>query len=250
MANTHSVGARGTNLSVAPNVGDTIDLYYHSIGKRSLRKGDAISISTGTAVVDYERIVQWTIPDNRDEWGRLRDRNPDPNTGEPLQDDVWDALKFKNALPFPMTSAPAMVMTGSNFSGQGEVLWTNKNEEATLRVNKALSIRAQHVESENQVAEPANVDRDVVNVGGLRFRKATVNGELRLRNNRPMDTKMIIKRKFSGDDVKGDDSPIIALSEEGVWTVNKRNELQWTLVLKPAEERTVKFQYAVLVYWQ
>ena len=65
-----------------------------------------------------------------------------------------------------------------------------------------------------------------------------------------MDSKMIIKRKFSGDYVKGDDSPKIVLSEEGVWTVNKRNELQWTLVLKPAEERTVKFQYAVLVYWQ
>jgi hypothetical protein len=249
--NNRSGDSSGADPTIAPNIGDTIDLHYHSIGKRSLKKGDAFSISIATAQVEYERVVQWSIPDNRDEWGRPKEnRNIDPNTGEPLQDEVWDALKFKNALPFPMTSAPAMVMTGGNFSGQGEVLWTNKNEEATLKVNKALSIRARHAESENQVAEPAKSERDVVNVGGKRFRKVTVNGELRLSNNRGSETKMIIKRQFSGDYVKGDDSPKIILREEGVWTVNKRNELQWTLVLKPAEERTVKFQYTVLIYWQ
>ena len=243
-------GDSGSEPVVAPNAGDTIDLFYHPIGKRSLKKGDAIALSTGAAQVDYERIVQWTIPDNRDEWGtptNNRNRNVDPNTGEPLQDDVWDALKFKNTLPFPMTTAPATVLTGEKFSGQGQVLWTNKNEEATLRVNKALSIRARHVEYENQVAEQGKAERDVVNIGGRRFRKVTVNGELRLSNSRPTETKMIIKRQFSGDYIKGDDSPKIELREEGVWTVNKRNELLWTIVLKPAEERTVKFQYSVLI---
>jgi hypothetical protein len=58
---------------------------------------------------------------------------------------------------------------------------------------------------------------------------------------------LIIKRQFSGDYVKGDDTPKIDLREEGAWTVNKRNELTWTLSLKPAEERTVKFQYTVLI---
>ena len=140
-----------------------------------------------------------------------------------------------------------MVITGGNFSGQGQVLWTNKNEEATLRVNKALSIRARHVEYENQTADPAKSERDIVYIGGRRFRKVTVNGELRLSNHRATDTKLIIKRQFSGDYLNGDDSPKIDLREEGVWTINKRNELQWTIVMKPAEERTIKFQYAVLV---
>ncbi len=248
VASNRRGGDDGSEPVVAPNVGDTIDLFYHSIGKRSLKKGDAVALSTGAAQVDYERIVQWTIPDNRDEWGTpINNQNVDPNTGEPLQDDVWDALKFKNVLPFPMTTAPATVLTGDNFSGQGQVLWTNKNEEATLRVNKALSIRARHVEYENQVADPAKSERDLVNLGGRRFRKVTVNGELRLNNSRPTETKMIIKRQFSGDYIKGDDSPKIDLREEGVWTVNKRNELLWTIVLKPAEERTVKYQYSILI---
>ena len=235
--------------SVAPNVGDTIDLYYHSIGKRSVRRGDAITVTTGSAKVDYERIVEWTIPDNRDEWGNPNNnRRVDPSTGEPLQDDVWDALKFKNALPFPMTSAPAMVTTEGKFSGQSQLLWTNRDEEATLRVNKALSIRARHVEYENQT-EPGQSERDLIYIGGRRFRKVTVNGELRLCNHRSSEIKMIVKRQFSGDYVKGDDQPKIDLREEGVWTVNKRNELTWTLKLKPAEERTVKFQYTILIHF-
>ena len=248
VASNRRGGDDGSEPVVAPNVGDTIDLFYHSIGKRSLKKGDSIALSTGAAQVDYERIVQWTIPDNRDEWGTpTNNHNIDPNTGEQMQDDVWDALKFKNMLPFPMTTAPATVLTGDNFSGQGQVLWTNKNEEATLRVNKALSIRARHVEYESQVGDPAKSERDLVNIGGRRFRKVTVNGELRLSNGRPTETKMNIKRQFSGDYIKGDDSPKVDLREEGVWTVNKRNELLWTIVLKPAEERTVKFQYSILI---
>lgn len=250
IANNRSGGEFGTGPTVGPNDSDTIDLHYHSIGKRSLKKGDAIAISTGTAQVEYERIVQWTISDTRDEWGRPQEnRQVVSYSGEYLQDDVWDALKFKNTLAFPMTSAPAMVTTGNKFIGQGQVLWTNKNEEATLRINKALSIRARHFESESQVDEPAKSERDFVNIGGLRFRKATINGELKLSNNRATESKIIIKRQFSGDYVKGDDSPKIDLREEGAWTVNKRNELQWTIVLKPGEERTVKYQYTVLVYW-
>ncbi|MFO0813899.1 MAG: DUF4139 domain-containing protein [Gemmatales bacterium] len=237
---------------VAPNLGDTIDLNYHSIGKRTLKKGSALALVTGQASTDYERIVDWTIPDNRDEWGNHQGRNNrrvDPNTGEPLQDDVWDALKFKNPLPFPMTTAPATVTTAGTFSGQRQVLWTNKIEEATLRVNKALSIRAKHVEYENQTGANGVAERDIIYIGGQRFRRATVNGELRLCNHRPADVKMIAKRQFSGDYIKGDGDPRIDLREEGVWTVNKRNELTWTINLKPNEERVIKFQYTVLVHF-
>ena len=236
--------------AIAPNTGDTLDLNFHPIGKRTLKKGSAISLATGKAEAEYERIVDWTIPDNRDEWGHptgSNGRRVDPGSGETLQDDIWDALKFKNPLPFPMTSAPAMVVTAGNFSGQRSVLWTNKGEEATLRVNKALSIRARHVEYENQTGANGAAERDLVYLGGRRFRKVTVNGELRLCNHRAVDVKLIIKRHFSGDYVKGDGNPKIDLREEGVWTVNKRNELVWTINLKPAEEQTIKYQYTVLI---
>src|SRR4029079_13809172 len=143
-------GDRGGAPAIAPNPGDQIDLNFHSIGKRSIKKGSALALTTGRGEADYERIVDWIIPDNRNEWGSPIDnqRQIDPNTGDPLQDDVWDALKFRNPLPFPMTTAPAMVVTAGNFNGQRQVLWTNGGETATPRVNKALSLRTRCVEFE------------------------------------------------------------------------------------------------------
>jgi hypothetical protein len=243
----YAMRANAPSPVIAPNTGDSIDLNFHSIGKRSLRRGSALALSTGKGQAGYERIVDWTIPDNRDEWGNPREnRQIDPSSGEPLQDDIWDALKFKNPLPFAMTSAPAMVMAQGKFSGQRQVLWTNRGEEATLRINKALSIRARHVEFEEQKGNGVS-ERDVIHIGGRRFRRATVNGELRLCNHRSADAKLLIKRHFSGDLVKADGNPKVDLREEGIWTANKRNELNWTLTLKPGEERNLTYQYTVLV---
>lgn len=240
-------GPGGGEPVMAPNMGDTLDLNFHGIGNRSMKKGSSLALTTGKSSADYERIVDWTIPDNRDEWGSPREnRQVDPNTGEPLQDDVWDALKFKNPLPFPMTTAPAMVISQGKFSGQRQVLWTNQGEEATLKINKALSIRARNVEFEEQKGNGVS-EREIIHIGGRRFRRATVNGELRLCNHRSADIKLIIKRHFSGDLVKADANPKVDLREEGIWTVNKRNELNWTLNLKPGEEKTIAYQYTVLV---
>jgi hypothetical protein len=244
-------GGGGEGLLVAPNLGDTIDLNFHSIGKRSLKKGTALALATGKAEADYERIVDWTIPDNRNEWGSPQDhqRVIDPNTGDPIQDDVWDALKFKNPLPFPMTTAPALVASHGKFNGQRQVLWTNRGELATLRVNKALSLRTRCVEFEHQKAANGVSEREIIWIGGRRFRQATVDGELRLCNHRGSDVKLVIKRHFSGDLLRADGDPKVDLREEGIWTVNKRNELVWTLTLKPGEERNLTYQYKVLVHF-
>jgi hypothetical protein len=42
--------------------------------------------------------------------------------------------------------------------------------------------------------------------------------------------------------------PKKVLREEGVYSVNTRRELIWELLFKPGEERTIKYQYTVLVY--
>jgi len=244
-------GRRAGGLEVpvlGANPGDTVDLNFHSIGRRSLKKGTALALATGKGETEYERIIDWTIPDNRDEMGRARDRQHmvDPNTGDPIQDDVWDALRFKNPLPFPMTTGPAMVVNGDKFNGQRQVLWTNRGETTTLRVNKALSLRTRCVEFEDQKGNGVS-ERDIVYLGGRRFRRATANGELRMCNHRGSNEKLVIKRRFSGDLVKADGDPKVELREEGVWAVNKRNELVWTITLKPGEERTLTYQYRVLV---
>ena len=225
--------------------GEGIDLHYQSIGKRKLGLGDSLALTTASGEADYQRIVEWFIPDNRDEFGRAVQQG---NRGrdEDKQDDVWDALKFKNPLTFPMTTAPAMVVAGGKFGGQRLSTWANVGEETTLRVNKALSLRTRCLEHEEHKGNGVS-ERDVIYLGGQRFRKASVEGELLVCNHRQETVTLVIRRRFSGDLQKASDKPKVELREEGVYAFNKRNELVWTITLKPGEEKTLSYQYTVLI---
>ena len=57
----------------------------------------------------------------------------------------------------------------------------------------------------------------------------------------------MIRRRFSGDLLEADRSPECSLMEEGVYSVNKRNELTWSLKLEPGEELQLTYSYTVLV---
>lgn len=238
-------GTQGVQVNILPGH-EGVDLYYHPIGKRTLARGDALMLTTCKGRADYERIVEWLIADHRDAYGNpTRQRGEDPETGEEV-DLPWDALRFKNPFSFPLTTGPALVLAHGQFSGQRMSSWVNAGEETTLRVTKALSIRTRSVEHEHQTANGAS-ERDVIDIGGRRFRRSTVAGELSVCNHRAETVKLLIRRRFSGDLLKATGDPKVTLLEEGVYGVNKRNELVWTVTLKPGEEKSLPYQYAVLV---
>ena len=221
-----------------------VDLYYHSIGKRSLARGAALALTTSKGQTDYERIIDWRIADQRDAFG-----NPTARFGDMAEtdDDVpWDALRFKNPLPFPLTTGPALVLSQGRFSGQQMMNWVDAGEETTIKITKALSVRTRSVEHEQQTGTGTS-DREIVNIGGRRFRRTTVEGELFVHNHRSESVKLLIRRRFSGDLIQATGAPKATLLEEGVYSVNKRNELIWTVTLKPGEEKALPYRYAVLV---
>ena len=72
-------------------------------------------------------------------------------------------------------------------------------------------------------------------------------GELSVCNHRAESVTMVIRRRFSGELVEADAAPETIFREEGVYSINRRNELAWTITLKPGEERTLAYRYKVLV---
>ncbi len=230
----------GNELAAIPT-GEGVDLHYQNIGRQTLDEGDSLSLETAVGKASYERIVEWLVPDTRNEYGHYApeyERNQNP---EKFQDAVWDAIRFRNPLNFPMTTAPAMIVAGDRFNGQRTSYWVNVGEETTLHVTKALSIRTRHIEHE-QAGQ-----RKIVHIGGRNYRRATVVGELLANNHRNETIKLVIRRRFSGELLAADQSPKSTLLEEGVWSVNKRNQLSWTLTLRPGEELKLAYQYTVLV---
>ena len=59
--------------------------------------------------------------------------------------------------------------------------------------------------------------------------------------------KLVIRRRFSGDLLEADGKAECRLLEEGVYSVNKRNELLWIVTLEPGGETTLRYRYTVLV---
>ena len=109
-------------------------------------------------------------------------------------DNVWDALKFKNPLAFPMTTGPAMVTANGRFNGQRTSYWVNSGEETVLRVEKSLSVRTRATENE-QLKDAGT--RELVWIGGRQYRKATVDGELTVSNHRKEAIASLVIRRVA-----------------------------------------------------
>ena len=230
----------GTDIALgATPAGEGVDLHYQSIGKRTLAEGEALAVTVAKGKAEYERIVEWMVADNRDDYGHASGR------GRTEEDDPWDALKFKNPLSFPMTTGPATVTANGQFNGQRTSYWVNAGEETIVRVGKALSVRTRALE--NEVVKGDGSGRDLVWIGGRQFRKATVEGELAVSNHRKEAIQLVMRKRFSGELTSAEGSPKSSLREEGVYSINKRNELVWNLPLKSGEERKLKYTYTVLV---
>src|SRR6185503_3105823 len=95
--------------------------------------------------------------------------------------------------------------------------------------------------TENELLAKDGGSRDIIWIGGRQYRRTTVEGELAVSNHRKETISIVIRRRFSGELVSADGDPKRQLREEGVYSVNKRQELLWTLPLKGGEEKKLKY---------
>ena len=231
----------GIDLSAVPT-GEGVDLHYQDVGRRTMDEGDSLALETARAEADYERIVEWIVPDTRTANGRHISENELRNNPDQYKDAAWDAVRFRNPLEFPMTTAPAMIVAAGRFNGQRLSYWVNPGEETSLHVTKALSVRTRSVEQE------VKGTREDVSLYSHRYYRMTVEGELRANNHRKEPIELVIRRRFSGDLVSADREPKLTLLEEGVYSVNKRNQLTWNLTLQPGQDVKLLYRYKVLVW--
>ena len=223
--------------------GKGVDIHYQSIGSLALAEGDALATDVATAGAEYERIVEWIIPDTRDEWGRHVNQHQRRNEPEKYQDAAWDSLRSNIPLAFPMTTAPAMITRNNRFLGQSMSYWVNPKASTVLHITKALSIVTRCSERE------LKGEREKLVIAGRRFQRTRVEGTLLLKNHRDEEARLLIRRRFSGELLEADGKPTCELMELGAYSVNERNELTWELTLDPGQVKTLTYRYSVLAYY-
>lgn len=236
---------RNNNRPMVPNLEaggkGSLDLHFQSLDRHDLSKGESLSINVANAQANYQRMVEWRIPDTRTVDGRRVQeyeiqRNPAKYDAVP-----WDVVVFANPFDFPMTTAASMIVKHGNFLGQQQTSWTNPGEEVTAKINKALSVATKHFEVEDQG------QRKEKWIFGTRYYSTKVTGELEIINFRDTKVAMRILREFSGKMISADEKPGVSLLEKGVYSVNTRNQMIWNIEVKPGEKRTLKYNYEVFV---
>jgi hypothetical protein len=221
--------------------GGGLDLYEHELGRYDLAEGEALVVTTGEGDAPYERIVEWVVPDARRADGRRIERYQGFGEGDRAEDGPWDAVRFPNPLDYPMTTGVVTIFEDGRFQGQGLSPFTNPGSEITLRITRALSVTTRAAEQETAG------ERGLVDIGGRTFRRVEVSGDLAVRNHRGEAVTMVIRRRFSGELVSADRDPSVVLLEEGVYSVNRRSELIWTIEIPAGDEIALSYDYRVLV---
>lgn len=218
--------------------GDGADLFYKNIGKISLKKDETTSIQLEFANAQYETIVEWSIPDRRDQYGNVRGRAPQDDNGE---SDIWDAIRFRNPFTSPLTTAPVTFFKKKQFAGQSQSSFVSPNEECSIRVTKALSVRGSDQEFEEQGG------RERFQVFGSTYEKRKVKGEVKVKNYRNIPIKLIANKSISGAVDSADQGAEKTLLADGIDSLNQVWRVRWTLTLQPNEEKTLSYAYTVVV---
>lgn len=235
-------------VSPLPESGLSEDIHFTPAGKVTLPKGEVLYKTLASTKAKYERLVEWEIPDRRDQWGRIQFRGG--NRDENQSGDLWDAVRFKNPLESPITTAPIEIVDGGKLLGQTTVKWVNPGEETLVRITKALTVSGVRTETESDAKsgnQSSIKNREIISYAGDNYRKSTVDGEIKLHNFRASEAKVIAKLQYSGEFLSAEGSPKSKLLESGVYSVNPRRELTWEITLKPGEELTLTYKYTVMV---
>ena len=230
--------SRGNGSAALPDVTEsgntTDDIHYESIGNRDMKAGDTLSLDVMESSADYERVVEWVVPDPRDERGRYRQ-------GVTPDNEAWDAISFTNPFKAPMTTAATTIIEDGKFRGQSQTGWVSSGQETCVKITRALSIHTSSSETEEEG------ERKIVYIGGNDYRRTSVKGRLTVRNFRAEDAVVTIRCDFSGELLAADENPEKSLRLEGTTSVNPRRQLDWEITLPAGEEKELTYRYEVLV---
>ncbi|MBX3178880.1 MAG: hypothetical protein KF886_16110 [Candidatus Hydrogenedentes bacterium] len=235
-ANVAGGGLGGGALPAAPAGDDGADLYYHPIGERDLGLNASLAFDVASAAAGYELVVEWTIPETRGTGHPYGG----PPAAERQEADIWDAVRFKNPFPFPMTTAPAAVVRNGKFLGARTSAWANPGESTLVYVNKALSVRVKASEQE----APGRAE---LRPGPMGAMKSEISGALTLQNLRDTAISVIIHKELTGEFGASSLEPAITVGAQGAGRFNPSSKLTWELELAPGETREITYNYTYLV---
>jgi len=216
------------------------DLFLYPVEKVHLNKGAVGYFALFTESVPYKHIYQWKIPDYVNKEDRYYDRRRREKEGEP-DEEVWHCLRLENKTKVPWTTAPAQIVKDGIILGQDTLNFCPAEGETTLRITRAVGVKAEQLELET------DRQREAARMYGYSYDLITVEGKLSVTNFQPKDITLEITKTLSGQVKSSQPEARVEKLARGLLRMNAMSELTWTVKLEPGEHQKLGYVYDVYV---
>jgi len=215
------------------------DLFLYPVEKVHLKKGQVGYLPLFTESIPYKHIYQWKIPDYVTEEERYSyDRRREERERE---EEVWHCLRMENSTKVPWTTAPAEIVKEGLILGQDTLNYTPVKGETTLRITRAVGVKAEQLELETERK------RDAAQLYGYHYDLVTVEGKLSVTNFQQKAITLEITKTLSGEVKSSQPEAKIETLARGLRRMNAVRKLTWTIELEPGESKQLDYVYEVYV---
>lgn len=218
------------------------DLFLYSRSGITLARGERGTYNVFSDSVNYEHLYEWEVQDQPrvDGFGNVIQPNAYPGASDSASiSTIWHSIRLKNSSKFPWTSAPALVISGTNPVSQDTLPYTPKGASSNLRITIATDLRSS--QEERETARQPNIERR----RSYNYDLVTVEGTLKVKNFKTKEVRLSIVKTLRGDvEFLSDEGKAVKLGE-AIQTDNPMSRLTWEVTLKPGAEKIITYRYKI-----
>ena len=214
------------------------DLFLYPAGPLDLGREEVAYIPLFTETVPCKHIYQWDIPDYVSEESQYQ---PQQEQIAAAEEEVWHSLRLTNSTKVPWTTAPGETVKNGVILGQDTLRYTPPQAESTLKITRAVGVKAEQREFET------DRKREAARMYGYSYDLITVRGELSIANFQDKTVDLEIVKNLSGEVKSTDPGAKVDKLAAGLRRMNGLLKLTWTIQLNPGQKKDVSYAYEVYV---
>ena len=159
----------------------------------------------------------------------------------PKEQEVWHCIRLENTGKTPWTTAPAETVKDNLIIGQDTLDYTPAGGKSTLRITRAVNVKAEQAEFEIERK------RDAAHFYGNSWDLVTVSGKLSITNIQSKAISLEIVKTLSGDVNSMQPEAKMQKLAKALKAVNSTTQLTWNFELSPNENKELSYTFQVYV---
>jgi hypothetical protein len=183
---------------LGPEVGGSTkneDLFVFTLRHVTLKKGQRMVVPVKSFDLKYEDVftVDIGFAPPPEVWRNFNHQQQSEIAKLFLAPKAVHKLRLTNSSKYPITTAPALIMSGNQVLGQGMTTYTSVGGRLDLPITTAIDIQVK--KSDKEISR----DHNAASWEGNTYAKINLNGTIRLTNNRAVPAKIEVTRNVLGN---------------------------------------------------